>query len=144
MRRNRINHAAKLSLAPARSLGPLLNFFESSLQLRSGLPLFGHIHDGADDLSDFTRVIPDRMSDRMEVLYDAIRENDSKIVLRIQPLLSRGLHSCSLLDLWSILRVNSFEELWPSGPHFLVFIVINAKNLSRPEENAGTHITGPA
>src|SRR5260370_10546296 len=79
----------------------------------------------------------------MEVLYGAVRENDSKIILRIQPLFSRGLHSCSLLDLWSILRVNSFEELWPSGSHFLIFIVINAKNFSRPEENAGTHIPGP-
>src|SRR4029077_9710594 len=50
----------------------------------------------------------------------------------------------SLLDLWSILRVNSFEDLWPSGPRFQIFICINAKNLSRPEENAGTHIPGPA
>src|ERR1700719_2161383 len=83
------------------------------------------------------------MSDRMEVLYGAVRENDSKINLRIQPLFSRRLHSCSLLDLWSILRVNSFEELWPSGSHFLICIVINAKNFSRPEENAGTHIPSP-
>src|SRR6267154_6448548 len=79
----------------------------------------------------------------MEVLYGAVRENDSKIILRIQPLFSRGLHSCALLDLWSILWVNSFEELGPSESHFLIFIVINAKNLSRPEENAGTHIPSP-
>src|SRR5258708_34960401 len=79
----------------------------------------------------------------MQVLYGAVGENDSKIILRIQPLFSRGLHSCALLDLWSILRVNSFEELWPSESHFLIFIVINAKNFSRPEENAGTHIPGP-
>src|SRR5260370_7908019 len=79
----------------------------------------------------------------MEVLYGAVRENDSKIILRIQPLFSRGLHSCTLLDLWSILRVNSFQELWPSESNFLIFIVINAKNFSRPEENAGTHIPAP-
>jgi hypothetical protein len=83
MRRNRIDHVAKLSLAPAGSFRPLLNFLESFLQLRSGLPLFGHVHNGADDLSDFTRVIPDRMSDRMEMLYGPVRENDSKIILRI-------------------------------------------------------------
>src|SRR5580704_2491560 len=83
MRRNRIDHVAKLSLAPAGSFRPLLNFLESFLQLGSGLPLFGHIHDGADDLGDFTRLTPDRMSDRMEVLYGAVRENDSKIILRI-------------------------------------------------------------
>src|SRR5882762_10322100 len=73
----------QISLTPPKSFRPLLNFLESFLQLRSGLPLFGHIHDGADDLGDFTRVIPDRMSDRMEVLYGAVRENDSKINLRI-------------------------------------------------------------
>src|SRR5258705_4291445 len=144
MRRNRIDHVAKLSLAPAGSFRPLLNFLESFLQLGSGLPLFGHIHDDAYDLGNFTRVIPDRMSDRMQVLYGAVRENDSKINLRIQPFISRGLHSCALLDLWSIFRVNSFEELWPSHSHFLIFIVINAKNFSRPEEHAGTHIPGPA
>src|ERR1700722_16008990 len=140
MRRNRIDHVAKLSLAPAGSFRFLLNFLESFLQLRSGLPLFGHIHDRADDLSDFPRLIPDRMSDRMEVLYGAVRENDSKIIPRILPLSSRGLHSCALLDLWSILRVNSFKELWPSGSLFLIFKVINAENFSRPEENAAMHI----
>jgi hypothetical protein len=57
MRRNRIDHVAKLSLAPAGSFRPLLNFLESFLQLGSSLPLFGDIHDDADDLSDFTRVI---------------------------------------------------------------------------------------
>src|ERR1700722_7150966 len=79
----------------------------------------------------------------MEVLYGAVRENDSKVILRIQPLFSSGLHSCALLDLWPILRVNSFKELRPSESHFLIFIVINAKNFSRPEENTGTHIPGP-
>src|SRR5258705_127888 len=63
MRRNRIDHVAKLSLAPAGSFRPLLNFLKSFFQLGSGFPLFGHIHDRADDLSDFTRLIPDRMSD---------------------------------------------------------------------------------
>src|SRR6266404_4692856 len=83
MRRNRIDHVAKLSLAPAGSFRPLLNFLKSFFQLGSGFPLFGHIHDRADDLGDFTRRIPDRMSDRMEMLYGAVRENDSKIILRI-------------------------------------------------------------
>src|SRR4029077_15579233 len=132
MRRNRIDHVAKLSLAPAGSFRPLLNFLESFLQLDSGLPLFGHIHDSTDDFSDFARLIHYRMSDRMEVLCRSIRKNDSKIILRICPLSFCGLHFRALLDPWSILRVNPFEELLPSGPYFLRLIVINAKNLLRP------------
>src|ERR1700739_628610 len=39
--------------------------------------------------------------------------------------------------------MNSLEELWPSESHFLIFVVINAENFSRPEKNACTHIPGP-
>ena len=53
----------QIRLASPKSFRPLLNFLECFLQLGSGLSLFGDIHDGADDLSNFTRVIPDRMSD---------------------------------------------------------------------------------
>jgi hypothetical protein len=67
----------------------------------------------------------------MEVLCRSIRKNDSKIILRICPLSFCGLHFRALLDPWSILRVNPFEELLPSGPYFLRLIVINAKNLLR-------------
>src|ERR1700675_4826987 len=143
MRRNRIDHVAKLSLAPAGSFRPLLNFLESFLQLRSGLPLFSHIHDGADNFNDFARLIHYRMSDSAKALYGSVRKDDSKISLRVYPVLLCGLHFRLLLDLWSILRMNPFQELQPSGPHFVGRIVINAINLFRPEENVSTHIPGP-
>jgi hypothetical protein len=62
----------------------------------------------------------------MEMLYRSVRKNDSKITLRIDPLLFGGFHFRSLFDLRSILVVNPFEELRPREP-FLRFKVINTK-----------------
>src|ERR1700730_13404964 len=76
MRRNRIDHVAKLSLAPAGSFRPLLDFLESFLQLGSGLPLFGDIHRSSDKFHQFTRLVQDRMGDRVNVFDRPIREND--------------------------------------------------------------------
>src|SRR5260370_9292724 len=77
MRRNRTDHVAKLSLAPAGSFRPLLNFLESLLQLGSGLPLFGDIHRSSDKFHQFTRLVQHRMADREDVFDRPIRENNT-------------------------------------------------------------------
>src|SRR5258708_29172137 len=121
-------HLQDTTLSVAHRLGPLA---------------FAHIHDRADDFSDFARLIHHRTIDTMKEFYRSVRQNDPQISLRIHPSLLRGLHFRSLLDLWSILGVHPFEELRPGGRVFLGFIVINAKNLLRPEETVGTHIPSP-
>jgi hypothetical protein len=63
MRRNRIDHVAKLSLAPAGSFRAPLNFLESFFQFGSRLPLFGDVHGGAHHLHEFTGLVHDRMAD---------------------------------------------------------------------------------
>src|ERR1700737_4502803 len=83
------------------------------------------------------------MSDRMKSFYRSVWQNDTEISLRIYPVLLGSLHFRPLLDLWSILWVNPLEELLPSGPNFWWAMVINAKNLLRPEENASRHVPSP-
>src|SRR5437660_10550874 len=77
MCRNRIDHVAKFSLAPAGSFRPLLNFLESFLQLGSGLPLFSDIHRSSDKFHQFTRLVQERMADREDVFDRPIRENNT-------------------------------------------------------------------
>src|SRR3981189_237647 len=77
MRWNRIDHVAKLSLAPAGSFRPLLDLLESFLQLGFGLPLFGDIHRSSDKFHQFTRLVQDRMADREDVFDRPIRENNT-------------------------------------------------------------------
>src|SRR5580693_2223393 len=84
------------------------------------------------------------MSDRVEVLYGSVWKHNSKIYLRICPLLMRGLHSfLSPLELWSILGVNSVKKVPSAVSHLLGIVVVNAKDLLRPEESVSTHIPNP-
>src|SRR5580704_19459362 len=84
------------------------------------------------------------MSDRVEVLYRSVWKHNSKIYLRICPLLLRGRHSfLSLLELWSILWVNPLKKVPCGVSHLLGIVVINAKDLLRPEESVGMHIPNP-
>src|ERR1700722_10031021 len=83
------------------------------------------------------------MSNGMEVLYRSVWKNDSKMPVRVYPLLPGSLYFCSLLDLCSVLGMNPLQELRPCGTHFLRVIAINAKNLLRPEQSTGTHVPGP-
>src|SRR5277367_2032613 len=83
------------------------------------------------------------MSHGMEVLYRSVWKNDSKIPVRVYPLLSGSLYFCSLLDLCSIVRMNPLQKLRPGGTDFLRVIAINAKDLLRPEQSAGRQVPGP-
>src|SRR5258708_11942880 len=65
MRRNRIDHVAKLSLAPAGSFRPLLNFLASFLQFNPGLRLFGDIYCGPNKFHEVALLVHDGASDRM-------------------------------------------------------------------------------
>src|SRR4029077_439912 len=68
----------------------------------------------------------------------------SIIYLRICPLLLRGRHSLlSLLELWPILGVNPLKKVPCGVSHLLGIVVINAKDLLRPEESVSTHIPNP-
>src|ERR1700722_15233170 len=76
------------------------------------------------------------MSDRVEVFYRSVWKHNSKIYLRICPLLPRGLHSfLSALEPWSILGVNSVKKPPSAVSHLLGIEVVNAKNLLRPQES---------
>src|SRR5215467_6671684 len=46
-----------------KSILKVSNLFKSLLQPGSGFPLFAYIHNGTDDLGDFTRLIPHRVSE---------------------------------------------------------------------------------
>src|ERR1700735_2645015 len=84
------------------------------------------------------------MSDRLEVLYRSVCKNDPKIYLRISPLLLRRRQSfLSLLESWSILGVNPLKKVPCGVSHMLGIVVINTKDLLRPEESVGTHIPNP-
>src|SRR3954464_5792549 len=116
MRRNRIDHVAKLSLAPAGSFRPLLNFLESFLQLGSGLPLFGDIHRSSDKFHQFTRLVQDGMGYGVDVFDRPIRENDAVGGVVIG-LVEVGL-SENFLKYRSIIRMNPVKKEI-SCPHSL-------------------------
>src|ERR1700757_624700 len=84
------------------------------------------------------------MRNGMEVLYRSVWKNDSKIPVRVYPLLPRSLDSCSLLDLCSIVRMNSLQELLPTGTPFLPGKAINVIDFFRPEQSAVTQVPCPA
>src|ERR1700730_2947045 len=85
------------------------------------------------------------MSDRVEVLYRSVWKHDSIIYLGICALLLRGRQSfLSLLEPRSILGVNPLKKIPRGLSHLLGIVVINAKDLLRPEEGVGTHIPNPA
>src|ERR1700722_4406871 len=83
------------------------------------------------------------MGNGMEVLHGSVWKNDSEITVRVAPLVPGGLHFRALLDLWPILRVNSLQELLPSGSCFLRAIAVNPRNLFRPEQRVGPYIPSP-
>src|SRR5260370_38575341 len=84
------------------------------------------------------------MSNRVEMLYRSVWKHDSIIYLRRCPRVLRGRYPFpSLPELWSILGVNPLKKV-PSGvSHLLGIVVINAKDLLRPEESIGTQIPNP-
>src|SRR3984893_19062118 len=83
------------------------------------------------------------MTNGMQVFHGSVWKNDSEITVRVDPLVPGGLHFRALLELWPILRMNSLQELRPSGSCFLRAIAVNPKNLFRPEQRVGPHIPGP-
>src|SRR5438270_498508 len=104
MRRNRIDHVAKFSLAPAGSFRSLLNLFKSFLQFNPGLRLFGDIHRGPDTLDEVALLVHDRTSDRMLVFDGSVGKK--KAVVRF---VISFLHDASLKEIPNplpILRMN--------------------------------------
>ena len=83
------------------------------------------------------------MRNGMEVLYRSVWKNDSKIPVRVYPLLPRSLDCCSLLDLCSIVRMNPLQELLPAGTPSLPGKAINAIDFFRPEQGAVTQVPCP-
>src|ERR1700693_2304415 len=83
------------------------------------------------------------MRNGMEVLYRSVWKNDSKIPVRVYPLLPRSLDCCSLLDLCSIVRMNSLQELLTRGTRLLRAQAINARNFFRPEQSPCTQVPCP-
>src|ERR1035438_1983479 len=108
---------------------------------RLSLLAFGHVHQGTDDLSDFSRLIHHRVRDGVKMLYPSVRKNNSEIKLRI--LLHCGLHFRFLQDCCSIVRVDPVEDVRPCGPHFFRVTTKDAKGLLRPEASAGMQIPSP-
>ena len=90
---------------------------------------FGYVHDCADDFNDLARGIHHRVRDAVKVLYLSVRNNDSKISLRLSPFRLCGLHFLSLQKACSVVGVNSIENEGPSGLHFHRVDLINAKDL---------------
>src|SRR5258708_19132388 len=94
MRRNRIDHVAKLSLAPADSFRPLLNFLESFLQFNPGLRLFGDIYCGPNKFHEVALLVHAGASDRMLVFDRSVGKK--KAVIRF---LISFFHDSSLKEI---------------------------------------------
>src|SRR5713226_9781647 len=108
MRRNRIDHVAKLSLAPAGSFRPLLNFLESFLQFNPGLRLFGDIYCGPNKFQEVALLVHDGTSDRMLVFDGSVGKK--KAVVRF---VISMLHDASLKQIPNplpILRMNPANQ----------------------------------
>src|ERR1700757_1994609 len=91
--------------------------------------LFGYVHDCADDFNDLARGIHHRVSDAVKVLYPPVRNNDSKISLRLSPFRLCGFHFLSLQKVCSVVAVNSIENEGPARLLFHSIDLINAKDL---------------
>src|SRR6267142_533103 len=91
-----------------KSFRPLLNFLESFLQLRSGLPLFSDIHPNSEKFHQFTRLVQDRMGDRVDVFDRTIRENEAEGGL-VTGLVALGPSKNFLLDR-SIFRMKPVKK----------------------------------
>src|SRR5260370_41234300 len=104
MRRNRIDHVAKLSLAPAGSFRPLLNFLASFLQFNSGLRLFGDIYCGPNKFHEVALLVHDGTSDRTLVFDGPVGKKEAAVRFVISL-----LHHAALKEIPSplpILRMN--------------------------------------
>src|SRR5258708_40206892 len=104
MCRNRIDHVAKLSLAPAGSFRPLLNLFKSFLQFNPGLRLFGDIYCGPYKFHEVALLVHDGTSDSMLVFDGSVGKK--KAVVRF---VISFLHDASLNEIPNplpILRMN--------------------------------------
>src|SRR5690348_11947627 len=104
---------------------------------------FGYVHDCADDFNDLARGIHHWVRGAVKVLYFSVRNNDSKISLRLSPFRLCGLHFLSLLKASSVVGVNSIENEGPSGLHFHRVDLKNAKGLFGPEALVGTNVPRP-
>ena len=94
MRRNRIDHIAKLTLAPAGSFRPLVNFLKSFLQFNSGLRLFGDIYCGPNKFHEVALLVHGGTSDRMLVFDGSVGKK--KAVVRF---VISILHDASLKEI---------------------------------------------
>src|SRR5580704_15699274 len=141
MRRNRIDHVAKLSLAPAGNFRTLLNFLESLLQLGFGLPLFGDIYRSSDKFHQFTRLVQDRMADREDVSDRPIRENNTVggVVIGLVELGS----SKTFLNCRSIFRMNPVKKEM-SRPYVLIGLdTVYSFHFRRERHHSGRRVVRP-
>src|ERR1700720_2981062 len=113
-------------------MGQLLRFgkitFTPAQGILDSFP-FGYVHDCADDFNDLARGIHYRVRDAVKMLYLPVRNNDSKISLRVSPFRPGGLPFLSLQKACSVVGVNYIENEGPSGLHFHRVDLINAKDL---------------
>src|SRR5712692_3939904 len=107
-------------------MGQLLRFGKMTFTPAQGIldsfP-FGYVHGCADDFNDLARGIHHRVRDGVKVLYLPVRNNDSKISLRVIPSRSCELHVLSLLKARPVVGVNSIENEGPSGLQFRVDLI---------------------
>ena len=126
-------------------MGQLLRFGKMTFTPAQGIldsfP-FGYVHGCADDFNDLARGIHHRVRDGVKVLYPPVRNNDSKVSLRVSPSRLGELHFLSLIKACSVVGVNSISNEGPSGLQFRVEL-LNAKDLFRPEVLVGTDVNRP-